>query len=538
MRKIYAIVVFSIIPAVAIYAQDVYSQWRGEWLQLAESYTPKLIETKCSPKQLVEIVADDNGYQGLASIAVNNPGQLSQQPIKKDKAIIIDFGKHVTGYLSLYIRPSKAAHAPLKLKFTFGEMPVEMSVPFDSYKGDLASSWLQEGTLIIDDLPDTVKLERRYSFRYLKIEHISSPSDLEYFIDDIYCTAVSSAGEDQYGSEMDEEPDEMLNVSMNTLSECMQTVFEDGPKRDRRIWIGDFKLEALANYYSFRNLDLVKRGLFLFAATADTSGLVYGTLFERPYPHPEKHFPIDYCLLYNTIVNDYLVHTRDTQTVRKLWPVVKEQINIISDYIDEKGEFHPASNWWYFIDWNPKLDKRISLHGAILYSLNKSWELAQSLGKEDEFPRLPEVISSMKHYARSNYYNKEKGLYVGLDSQQVSVASQVWMILAEVNTQKESRKILKRLMAYDEKVMPVSPYMYHYFVEALFCSKLNSHAQTIINDYWGAMVKKGADTFWEVYDPNNEHLSPYGSTIMNSYCHAWSCTPVYFLRKYSNSIGK
>ena len=46
------------------------------------------------------------------------------------------------------------------------------------------------------------------------------------------------------------------------------------------------------------------------------------------------------------------------------------------------------------------------------------------------------------------------------------------------------------------------------------------------------MVKKGADTFWEVYDPNNDKLSPYGFYPMNSYCHAWSCTPVYFINKY------
>jgi hypothetical protein len=46
------------------------------------------------------------------------------------------------------------------------------------------------------------------------------------------------------------------------------------------------------------------------------------------------------------------------------------------------------------------------------------------------------------------------------------------------------------------------------------------------------MIKKGADTFWEVYDPADEFKSPYGFFPVNSYCHAWSCTPVYFIRKY------
>jgi arylsulfatase A-like enzyme len=41
----------------------------------------------------------------------------------------------------------------------------------------------------------------------------------------------------------------------------------------------------------------------------------------------------------------------------------------------------------------------------------------------------------------------------------------------------------------------------------------------------------GADTFWEVYVPGDDFLSPYNSHLMNSYCHAWSCTPTYFLRR-------
>ena len=47
----------------------------------------------------------------------------------------------------------------------------------------------------------------------------------------------------------------------------------------------------------------------------------------------------------------------------------------------------------------------------------------------------------------------------------------------------------------------------------------------------GGMVKKGADTFWECYDPSDDMASPYRSILLNSYCHAWSCTPSYWLRR-------
>jgi hypothetical protein len=53
-----------------------------------------------------------------------------------------------------------------------------------------------------------------------------------------------------------------------------------------------------------------------------------------------------------------------------------------------------------------------------------------------------------------------------------------------------------------------------------------------IKAYWGAMVDYGADTFWEIFDPQHPDFSPYGSKLINSYCHAWSCTPAWFIRQY------
>ncbi len=59
---------------------------------------------------------------------------------------------------------------------------------------------------------------------------------------------------------------------------------------------------------------------------------------------------------------------------------------------------------------------------------------------------------------------------------------------------------------------------------------MHAQALQIIRDYWGKMVTFGADTFWEVFDPAQEKLSPYGTHLINSYCHAWSCTPAVFIR--------
>ena len=55
-------------------------------------------------------------------------------PFRLKKEITIDFGEHLTGYFSFSVRSTGlAADGPLRFKLTFGEVPSEVAVPFDSY---------------------------------------------------------------------------------------------------------------------------------------------------------------------------------------------------------------------------------------------------------------------------------------------------------------------------------------------------------------------------------------------------------------------
>jgi hypothetical protein len=363
---------------------------------------------------------------------------------------------------------------------------------------------------------------------------------MEFYVRDVCCFSYTSARKDLFFGTMlkDQEFQAISEISIKTLEECMQTVFEDGPKRDRRIWVGDLKLQALANYYSFENFDLVKRGLYLYAATAAENGLVYGTLFEKPQPHPQKHFPIDYCLIYNSVLTDYYEASKDISTIEDLWIVAKYQVLNVLPFISGKGIFTPSADWWYFIDWNNELDKQVALQGIAIYSLAKTWDLAKIVGEQNELPHLPETIKLMKKAARETFFDAGEKLFISGPSRQVSAASQIWMILSGTVSPEEGKMLFENMKKKKEVVWPVSPYLYHYITEAMITCGMYEEAGNLIKDYWGGMVKKGADTFWEVYDPNNDFLSPYGSFMMNSYCHAWSCTPVYFLRKYRSELNR
>ena len=100
----------------------------------------------------------------------------------------------------------------------------------------------------------------------------------------------------------------------------------------------------------------------------------------------------------------------------------------------------------------------------------------------------------------------------------------------------EARRILTDAICSEDSVKPFTPYMQHYVTEALFRAGLAEEAEKHIRSIWGGMIRLGADTFFEAYDPSDPDFSPYGDFKLNSMCHAWSCTPSYFIRRYG--LGK
>jgi len=104
------------------------------------------------------------------------------------------------------------------------------------------------------------------------------------------------------------------------------------------------------------------------------------------------------------------------------------------------------------------------------------------------------------------------------------------MAIAGVSSRRESADAMRKAVADPNAIRPVTPYLYHYVVEGMLAGGLRKEARALLESYWGGMVAAGADTFWEIYDPAQPLRSPYGDIHINSYCHAWSCTPSYLLR--------
>ena len=505
-----------------------------DFLKKAGDCAPQLKETLVHPVEIVYIRETDGVYpEVLHRDSVDN---MKNYHMKKGDKLCLDFGDHQVGYVTLKLASvGSPQDAPAFFKLKFGEIAKEMTEKSEEYDGWISRGWIQEEWFHIDVLPATLVLPRRYAFRYLEIETIDTSMKWQLVVEDVVCRSVSSVSlDDVRPVETDDEMAKKLDrVSLRTLQNCMQDVFEDGPKRDRRMWLGDLRLQARANYYTFKNYDLAKRCMYIFAGLLFNEGKLSACVFTEPEMEPDDTYLLDYALFFSSVLLDYYEATDDLETLRDLYDVAIDQIRIAMTQLNEKNVVEDLGDaFWCFLDWGDGLNKQAGATAVLIYCIRYGIRLAKILDKQEDISWLEEKQAMLKEAAVKEFWDEALGMFVSGPDRQASWATQIWMILARVFDKETNCKLIHHVMEVNPRIRMVTPYMYHHYIDALIRCDEKELALEEMKRYWGEMIRDGADTFWELYNPYNREESPYGSSMVNSYCHAWSCTPTYFLRKF------
>lgn len=487
-----------------------------------DEFKKELKHKHVCPTAFINIEKDENIFQGCK---VKKLADISFPFTLGKEEVIIDFGDHYTGYLHIAAQgmPGRIPDSPTLINFTFGEMPIEISEKFVPTKQSLSVGWLQNDYKSIAFMPYEGSLERRYSFRYLKLKR----EDSVYFdvqITDLFIDAVSAVDMDDVipFSSGDELLDKIDFMCVKTLKECEQDVFEDGPKRDRRLWIGDLRLQALVDYNTFKNIDLIKRCIYLFAHNLNNEGLVAPCVFPDSPPYIDQWIYLDYSLCLVLCLSDYLENTGDEELPAELYEIALNQIKYAEKAFDRKSA---KINAPFFID-HGEYNRSIAALGYFAYTIKHAKKLSQQTEWLDKV--YDDVCKALL-----TYRDIDTGLFVTREGE-ISWQSQVWAILSGALTIDESRELLRKTKETDPKIRMSSPFMTHYYLEALFyCGEFDT-AVDYIKEYWGAMIDSGFDCCPECFDLRDEMITPYSSVILNSACHAWSCTPSYWIRTYYN----
>lgn len=516
---------------------DVKFNHNEELLKKADLCKTPLKKKNIEAKRLVKLTKDPQKLGGVGVETAGTITDLASMKMTRDDKVIIDMGQHCVGKFSIDIKHvGSPMDAPLAFKIKFAEMPTELVYKSEDYDGWLSKSWIQEEVVHIDELPTKLELPRRYSFRYVEISVIdTSPKWFALFSNPV-ATIQSAVDEPKVKAPeiKDEELKKIYKVGINTLHDCMQDVFEDGPKRDRRLWLGDLRLQALADYASFDDVAMVKRCLYLFGGMTAEDGRISANVFTDQGYVPDDTFMYDYSLFFISTLDDLLKHDFDQALLDDLYPVAKKQWSYTERFIKDNGEVVPDKDYVTFVDWSSEFDKTTAGQAITIYALKQLIDLAEKANDKD-VAKYKQTLQKLQDYARNQLFDTEKKLFISGKDKEINIASQVWMVLAHVMDDSTNKEIMENTV---QNLFPVkgisTPYMYHHIDQALFEAGLKDEALKLMKNYWGKMISLGADTYWEAFEPENTDYSPYGSPIVNSYCHAWSCTPVWLLHKYLN----
>ena len=298
----------------------------------------------------------------------------------------------------------------------------------------------------------------------------------------------------------------------------------DGIKRDRWCWSGDAYQSYMVNDYLFADRALNRRTI-----TA---------LYGKPPVIEHVNRINDYSALLIIGTWEYYFTTGDIDFIKFIYPRAKALYDFIVSRLDENGLVVGRPGDWIFIDWSD-IDKSgpLAAEQILLWQAHNAmaW-LTEALGGDAK--PYTERADRLKTVINEKFWDEEKHAYIDTYTsgrRNVTRHAAIFAILYDFVDRKTADDFVKNILENDSVTKITTPYFELYELMA-FC-KLGhiGYAQSMIDSYWGGMLKLGATTIWEQYDPTESgvaHYGMYGSKFGKSLCHAWGSGPIYLLGRY------
>lgn len=466
-------------------------------------FSPKVSKFRNAKETSVE------KHQNLVAREISNLTFKTIEPVvvtKKDGALWFDFGTVLAGFP----------------QFTFKAFGP--AVVTTQYFEDWESSMVQEDKFIIDRSGEfTHKTFGRRGLRLVKIT--TDPEENIETSVKFFAVSYPAAKVGNFKSS-----DELLNktykLGEDTLRYAMQDQFEDSFVHERSQYLGDAYVEMLMGFYSLDSRDLAKKALFEFASSQKPTGLI-----ETVYPSSLNQTILSYNLLFVSFLKDYYFYTSDEATLNQLLPAAEKIVAAVSKLQDPSG----------FINQDKQTDLEL---GKVL----TGWTNHLSLGDVPSDTNLILTALYTKNLADLELLYKDRN----------ALKSEQFRKLKDEQIQKNQNVLSgKNLAALEPHTLVaflwsntfdlefsvtlydlvkiknptfVTGYFNLFYLMVMQQFGDNAQVQNLLNSYWGEMVRRGAVSTWETFDPRIS-LRPQGSLT-----HAWAGTPTYFLPAYVAGI--
>ena len=310
--------------------------------------------------------------------------------------------------------------------------------------------------------------------------------------------------------------------------------FLDGIKRDRWIWGGDaYQCNHINNY------------LFTDSAIEQRTNIA---LIGKPPIDRHINGIVDYSFLYIIGLYEHYFTYGDIDFLKQIYGKAVDLMRFCETRLNCDGFIEGAPSDWTFIDW-ADIDK----NGAVAAEQMLCIKAYESLSKIAEAIRengdeWAEKSAGMRQKIDAFYWDAEKGAYIDSYSsgrRNVTRHANIFAILFDIASPEQTESIIKNVIKNDSVSKITTPYFEGYELDVL--AKLGDFAfiENMLDSYWGGMIRLGATTIWEGYDPTQSgarHYQMYWQRYDKSLCHAWGSTPIYlfgryYLGVYPTSVG-
>lgn len=438
-----------------------------------------------------------------------------QSPVKitslENGGQLLDFGKETFGYLRL-----KGVKGTGVVRIYYGESGAEaMSV----------DSCETLDTIELKKPAENIVTASTKAFRYVQIVpakgmHIDQ-------VDMLY--EYAPVRERGAFSCSDTLINKIWQVAAYTMHLNTREFFIDGIKRDRWIWSGDAYQSYLMNYYLYFDQPTVKRTMYALRGKDPVTSHINTIM--------------DYSFYWFMGVQDYFTYTADSVLVKTLYPKMKTLMEYCLSRRDADGFMEGLSGDWVFIDWADHLTKQGALSFEQLLfcrSLETMAMCAGICGDKEGADTYRQLATGLKRKLFEVFWDNDKhafihSLFRGKKDEAVFRYTNMFALLLDYLSPSQKEEVVTHVLL-NPKIQAIhTPYMRFYELEALCAAGKQEVVTGQMRSYWGGMLKRGATSFWEQYDPAAEgdaQYAMYGRPFGKSLCHAWGASPIYLLGKY------
>ncbi len=459
----------------------------------------------------------DAGVQHAENLLAPKPGQTvlkEPQPpcvIAPKGALLLDFGVEIQGFVEVFA-PMLPDKEPRSVRIRLGESASEAMADLDA-KGAQNDHAIRDETVTLPWLGK--KTIGPSGFRFVRIDAVGAkPVQLSQVRAVLQIRDIPYVGSFKCD---DERLNKIWQVGAYTVHLNMQEYLWDGIKRDRLVWIGDMHPEVSTIDAVFGFNDVVPRSLDLTRDITPITEWMNGIS--------------SYSMWWVLIHEEWWKHHGDRAYLMMQRPYLQALLKKLTGLVAEDGR--EKIDGMRFLDWPSSPNKQgvtAGLQGLLVMTLESGARLMTTLGDLDTVKLCAEA--------------EARGRKVVPDVNGSKSGAALLALAGMTDAKKTANEVLKVGGAKD-----VSTFYGFYVLQALAKAGEMDAALDIVRTYWGAMLDRGATTFWEDFNldwlkdsSRIDELVPAGKKDLHgdfgaycyegfrhSLCHGWASGPTAFL---------